>query len=116
MLCVEDNSELRNQLQQQFLAEGFDVEAAEDGDVALKMLGMKNYDIVLLDLKLPRRDGIAVLKELKNFSFFPKVVMLTAVNDVKTAMECVRLGAKDYISKPYDPEDLLHVVIKVLGA
>ena len=116
MLCVEDNSELRDQLREQFLAEEFDVETADDGDVALEMLGKKNYDILLLDLKLPRMDGITVLKELKNFPFFPKIVMLTAVNDVKTAMECVKLGAKDYISKPYDPEELLHVVIKVLGA
>ena len=116
MLSVEDDAELRQSLHQQFTAEGFEVDGAEDGDIALEMLKHKQYDVVLLDLKLKRMDGKAVLKEMKKINAYPHVIVLTAIDDVKTALECIKLGAEDYISKPYDPEELLHIVIKVLSA
>jgi DNA-binding response OmpR family regulator len=116
MLCVDDNDELRKNLAEQFVAEDFNVDTANDGDVALEMIKNNHYDIVLLDLKMKRMDGITVLKELKSTNKHPHIIMLTGVDDVQTAIECVKLGAKDYIQKPYDPQDLLHVVIKVLGA
>ncbi|MBI5019977.1 MAG: response regulator [Ignavibacteriales bacterium] len=116
MLCVDDNSELRNNLKDQFMNEDFDVDTAEDGIIALEKLTTNHYDIVLMDMKMPRMDGITVLRELKKTNRLPQIIMLTAVNDVPTALECVKLGAKDYISKPYDPEELLHVVIKTLGS
>jgi len=116
MLCVDDNNDLRESLRQQFTAEDFDVDTAEDGDIGLEKIKAKNYDIVLLDMKMNRMDGMTVLEEMRKLKKFPNVIMLTAVNDVPTAMDCVKLGAKDYISKPYDPEELLHVVIKVLGS
>ena len=116
MLCVDDNDELRDGLAQQFVEEDFDVDTAEDGVIALEKIKNAHYDIVLLDMKMPRMDGMGVLKEMKKLNKYPQVIMLTAIDDVPTAIECVRLGAKDYISKPYNPEELLHVVIKVLGA
>ena len=61
-------------------------------------------------------DGLTLLQELKKVNKNPYVIMLTGVNEVPIAMECVKLGAKDFVSKPYDPEELLHVVIKVLGS
>ena len=116
MLCVDDNDQLRNSLEHQFTAEDFDVDTAGDGIAALEKIKINYYDVVLLDLKMPRMDGMTVLKEMRKFNKYPHVIMLTGVDDVPTAMECVKLGAKDYISKPYDPEELLHVVIKVLGS
>ena len=116
MLCVDDNLELRNSLAQQFINEGFEVETAEDGMIALEKIKANQYDIVLLDYKMPKMDGKGVLLELKQLTKNPYVIMLTAVDDLTTARECVKLGAKDYVSKPYDPEELLHVVIKVLGS
>jgi DNA-binding response OmpR family regulator len=115
MLCVDDNKDLRHNLEQQFTAEDFDVDTASDGDEALERIKQKDYDVVLLDLKMPRMDGMTVLKEMKKLSKYPQVIVLTAVNEVPTALECIKLGARDYIAKPYDPEELLHVVIKVLG-
>jgi DNA-binding response OmpR family regulator len=116
MLCVDDVEELRNNLAQQFLNEDFDVETASDGQMALEMITKNNYDIVLLDLRMPRLDGLGVLRELKKIGKNPHVIMLTGVDEVQVANECVKLGARDYIQKPYDPQDLLHIVIKVLGA
>src|ERR1043166_1059691 len=115
MLCVDDHEDLRNSLKRQFTDEDFDVETASDGDIALDMIKKNEYDIVLLDMKMPRMNGMTVLKEMRKINKNPHVIMLTAIDDVPTALECVRLGAKDYISKPYDPEELLHVVFKVFG-
>ena len=116
MLCVDDNADLRNNLAQQFIVEDFDVDTAVDGRDAMEKIAVNHYDIVLLDLKMPVLDGIGVLKEMKALNKNPHVIVLTALADVPTALECVRLGARDYVSKPYDPEDLLHVVIKALGS
>lgn len=116
MLCVDDNAELLESLAQQFIAEDFDVDTAVDGIDAVEKIAAKQYDIILLDLTMPRLDGMGVLREIKAMGKNPHVIVLTALAEVSTAQECVKLGARDYVSKPYDPEDLLHVVIKVLGA
>jgi len=116
MLCADDNADLRNALAQQFIMEDFEVDTAVDGVDALEKIAANHYDIVLLDLRMPRLDGMGVLTEMKKLNRNPHVIVLTAVVDVEAAQECVKLGAKDYISKPYDPEDLLHVVITVLGS
>lgn len=115
MLCVDDDDQLRASLQQQFLDEGFDVETALDGEMALEKIKNNQYDLILLDLKMPKMDGMSVLREVRKLEKNPSIIMLTGVDEVATALECVKLGAKDYISKPYDPEELLHIVIKVLG-
>ena len=115
MLCVDDNADLRNALAQQFLQEDFEVDTAVDGLDAVAKIAANHYDIVLLDLKMPNLDGMGVLQRMKEMNRNPHVIMLTAVVDVPTAVECVKMGARDYVSKPYDPEDLLHVVIKALG-
>ena len=116
MLCVDDHEDLRKSLTQQFTNEDFDVDTAEDGDVALEKIKANHYDIVLMDLKMPRMNGKSVLLEMRKLNKNPYVIMLTGVDDVSIAHECVKLGAKDYVQKPYDPEELLHVVIKVLGS
>lgn len=115
MLCVDDHPDLRQSLLNQFEAENFTVDTAEDGMEALEKIRNKEYDIVLLDMKMPRLDGMGVLKELRGIAKYPRIIMLTAVDQVETAMECVKMGARDYISKPYDPEELLRVVNKILG-
>lgn len=116
MLCVDDDELIRKSLVQQFTDEDFSVDDADDGDTALEKIKKNDYDIILLDLKMPRMDGMTVLKEMHKINKHPHVIMLTGVDDIAVAVECVKLGATDYISKPYDPEELLHVVIKVLGS
>ena len=116
MLVVDDNINLRQTLKDQFINEEFDVDTAEDGEIALEMMQKKHYDIILLDVMMPKMDGLEVLKEMKKINRLPHVIMLSALNDLPTAKKCVELGAKDYISKPYEPEELLHVVIKALGS
>lgn len=116
MLCVDDKQDLLEALAQQFSNEDFDVDTADDGDIALQKILEGHYDIVLLDIKMGRMDGLTVLQELKKQNKNPYVIMLTGVNEVAIAEECVKMGAKDFVSKPYDPEELLDIVIKVLGS
>ena len=73
MLVVDDNADLRHNLAQQFAAEDFDVDTAVDGTDALKKIGEDNYDIVLLDLKMPGMDGMEVLREIKRTAKNPRI-------------------------------------------
>ncbi|MBI3766292.1 MAG: response regulator [Ignavibacteriales bacterium] len=106
---------MRQSLYEQFTNEDFVVDVADDGDVALEKIKQLDYDIVLLDMKMRRMNGLAVLKEMQKVHKHPRVIMLTVMRDISTALECIKLGANDYITKPYDPEELLSVVIKVLS-
>jgi len=117
MLCVDDKEELRKSLAQQFINEDFIVDTAESGPKALEKIKANDYDIVLLDLKMPNNmEGMEVLQEMKNIGKLTNVIMLTGVDDVNIALECVKIGARDFVSKPYDPEELLLIVNRVLGA
>jgi len=117
MLCVDDKEELRKSLAQQFINEDFIVDTAESGPKALEKIKANDYDIILLDLKMPNNmEGMEVLQEMKNIGKLTNVIMLTGVDDVNIALECVKIGARDFVSKPYDPEELLLIVNRVLGA
>src|SRR5213596_2393768 len=116
MLCVDDNPDLRKTLEQQFENEDFVVDTAEDGASALDKIRAAGYDIVLLDMKMPKMNGMTVLQEMKKLGKLTNVIMLTGIDDTQVALECVKLGARDFIQKPYDPEELLHIVNRVLSA
>ncbi len=116
ILCVDDNPDLRGTLEQQFENEDFVVDTAVDGQSALEKIGLTVYDIVLLDVKMPKMNGMAVLQEMKKLGKLTNVIMLTGIDDTQVALECVKLGARDFIQKPYDPEELLHIVNRVLSA
>ena len=115
ILCVDDREELRRNVKQQFEDEDFVVDTAEDGQVALEKIKNTDYDIVLLDVDMPKLDGISVLREMKSAGRLTNVIMLPGMNEVAIALACVKIGAKDYISKPYDPEELLTIVNRTLG-
>ena len=112
MLVVDDDQSMRTSLAQQFEAEEFAVDTADDGIPALALIGKHAYDIVLLDLNLPRMNGVALMKELNRTGTIPNIIILTASNSLLRAVECVKLGAKSYLLKPYDPGELLTVVMR----
>jgi len=86
------------------------VAAANDGAVAINEIQQKPYDVVLLDVRMPRLSGIEVLKFIREHHPTTQVIMLTNFADVKTAIEATRLGAYDFVSKPYNREELLATV------
>lgn len=92
----------------------FSVDVALNGTEAINTLQSKIFDVVLLDIKMPRVSGIDVLKYLNEHSPTTQVIMLTNVVDVKTAIETIKLGAYDFVSKPYDPEQLLATVRRAI--
>jgi DNA-binding NtrC family response regulator len=92
----------------------FEVDTASNGTEALNLLQTKSYDVALLDIKMPRVSGMEVLKSIKDYAPATEVIMLTNVVDVKTAIETTKLGAYDFISKPYDPDQLRATVRRAL--
>jgi DNA-binding NtrC family response regulator len=115
VLYVDDEDNLRTLVQQQLTAEGFSVETADDGDTAVEVLGKKTYDVVLLDIRMPRMNGIEVLKHIKSKGMKSRVIMLTAVDDLTVALEAVKMGAFDYLTKPYDYNHLLHAITRAVS-
>ena len=115
LLYVDDEESLRILVKSQLTMEGFAVETADDGDTALEMVQNSKYDLILLDIRMPRMDGIEVLKQLKKMNIKARIVMLTAVTELSSAIGAVKLGANDYITKPYNIEDLLGCINRVLA-
>ena len=100
ILVVEDDADNRNFLRGFFLKEGFDVQAAEDGEKGIALLEKKPFDIVFTDLKMPKADGLQVLEAAKSLPFPPIRILFTGYADVDSAVKAMKLGAFDYIRKP----------------
>lgn len=114
ILIVDDDLNLCMALNDELSEVGYNTSFYTNGDAALDFLKQNETDLILLDLKMPIKDGFDVLEELKNSGFKGKVIVLTAYADVKSAIESAKLGAMDFISKPYDFDELLITIRKVL--
>ncbi len=112
ILIVDDEKNLRQVLAVELAAEGDDVDAAEDGLTALEFLEKTEYDVVLLDLNMPRMGGIDVLKKMRALDMPAEVIILTANTTISAAVEAMKLGAYDYLTKPFRMEELSPVIEK----
>ena len=112
ILVADDEPNLRRVLEAQLRRDGFDVIGVEDGQQAIEAIAEHHVDLVITDLKMPRLDGMGVLKHLA--SEYPRVpvIMITAHGTVDTAVEALKLGAFDYITKPFDRDELRAAVMK----
>lgn len=118
ILIIEDELSVRLGIACTLEGAGYQVEAADNGLEGIRLFERKHFDIVITDLRLPGADGIGVLKSVKGISPETGVIIITAFADVKTAVDAMKEGAYDYISKPFDPEELLLVIdrfIKHMG-
>jgi two-component system response regulator CpxR len=106
LLLVDDDIELSGLLKEYFASEGFDVRLAHDGVEALEELRKPGLDLVVLDVMMPRMNGMDVLRELRKDSRLP-VIMLTARGDDMDRILGLELGADDYVPKPCNPRELL---------
>ncbi len=113
-LVVEDEADLALGLRLNLQAEGFDVETAGDGELALRRLRESRFDVVLLDLRLPGIDGIDVLRELRGAGDRTPVICLTARAEERDRVLGLDLGADDYVTKPFSLAELLARVRAVL--
>jgi DNA-binding NtrC family response regulator len=116
ILIVDDELSVRGSLEEWFREDGFQVETAEDGLAAIRAMERGPYDIVLLDLKMPGMDGIEVQKRVREIDPRATIIILTAYASVETAVEALKLGAFDYVTKPVDPDELSNLVRNALNA
>ena len=107
ILVVEDKREVLEVLQRTLSDNGYAVIAASDGDVGLQMALDERPDLIILDIGLPKRNGFAVARELRTRAFTAPVLMLTARDTVTDKVEGFDAGADDYLSKPFDYDELL---------
>ncbi len=102
LLVVDDENNLRMVVQKEMSRQGHEVETASDGEAAWELLEQQDFDVLLCDINMPRLDGIALLRRLREKSQNPpEVIMLTGQATVESAIEAMKLGAYDYLTKPY---------------
>lgn len=115
ILIVDDDENLCSVLSEELTEIGYSTSYVTGAEDAIKFITADDkVDLVLLDLKMPDKDGFYVLKHLKENNIRLKVIVLTAYADVKSAIDSARLGATDFISKPYDLDELIITIRKVL--
>ena len=113
ILIVDDDAGLRESFRL-ILEDGYELVDAADGRQALEIARTREVDLVLLDIRLPEIDGIEVLERIKSIDEQVEVILVTAVKTVRTAVAAMKLGAFDYITKPFEEEELLSVVRRAL--
>jgi len=115
VLIVEDETIMRESLRDWLEDEGYEVETAEEGEEALQRIGKEKFGIAVLDLRLPGKDGLEVLREAKAQDPRLEGIIITAYPSVETAVEAMKIGAVDYIVKPFTPDALEKSIQAVLG-
>ncbi|HEX9028094.1 MAG TPA: response regulator transcription factor [Anaerolineales bacterium] len=114
ILVVDDEEMVRSSLEEILRLEGYDVKTAFNGEDALSNLQSENFDLVLLDLKMPGMDGMDVLRAAGRVAPETKVILLTGHGSLESAIEALRQGAHDYILKPAPSHDILKSVANAL--
>jgi DNA-binding NarL/FixJ family response regulator len=114
VLIVDDEDDFRNIVKDILTDEGFKTAEASDGLDAIRIFGNNSFDAVLLDLRMPGMDGIQTLRELKKIDSRIPVIMLTAFGDIPTAVQAVKQGAYDFITKPPEFDKLITIIRRVI--
>ncbi len=114
LLVVDDQRNMRTTLALMLRGGGHDVDEAENGEAAVDRLSAEVYDLVLTDLKMGSTDGLDVLRAAKEVSQLTEVIVMTAYGTIESAVEAMRLGAQDYIQKPFTEQELLLKVQKAV--
>ena len=114
VLVVDDEESVRNLLQRILEEAGYSVVTAADGQEALYQVSLGEAQVILMDIKMPKMTGLEVLSKLTATSSDYCVIMVTSTNNLQTAVEALKLGAYDYITKPFDHKDVTQKVLKAV--
>ena len=114
IMIVDDSLFMRNHLEKLLGECGYETVLAEDGEQAIKLYAMARPDIVLMDITMPKVNGLIALHEIRRSDKTAKVIMLTAMDEHMMAKCAVRLGARDFLMKPVKPDTLLATLEKML--
>jgi DNA-binding NtrC family response regulator len=110
ILIVDDEDSVRDSLLNWFIEDGYDVAAAENAKKALQMLETRDFNIILADIKMPGMDGLELHRRIRALNRESIVIIMTAFASVETAVQALKDGAYDYVTKPFDPDDLSHLI------
>jgi DNA-binding NtrC family response regulator len=113
-LVIDDDAVTRELLTEVLQDEGYSVEACESGKLALKRTAEETFDLAITDVRMPEMDGIAVTQALKSRQPELQVIVMTAFGSVETAVEAIRHGAFDYVSKPMNLDEIKSTVRRAL--
>ncbi len=114
ILVVDDELSVRDSLSKWFKEDGYRVGAAENANKALNLMNEGPWDVILLDIKMPGMDGLELQKRLREIDKTAAIIMLTAFASVDSAVQALKEGAFDYVTKPVDPDHLSHLVQNAL--
>ncbi len=114
VLVVDDVPDIRTTMSEILKYKGFAVDQATDGQEAIELINTRFYDIVLTDIAMPRKNGMEVLKYIKNNSPDTICIMITGFGSIEGAVEALRMGAFDYLSKPIKPSEVVVIIEKAL--
>ena len=114
ILIVDDESNIRLGLNKCLAKEGYYIEEASNGEEALQLIYNKKYDLILMDVQMPELNGFDVLKRIRKFGNSTRVIMMTAFGTVEMAVDSMKIGAVDFLSKPFTISKVRDVVKEVL--
>jgi len=115
LLVVDDELIVRDSLDKWFREEGYDVAVAESAQDALTKMAAKRFDLALVDIKMPGTDGVELQRRMREIDPEMLVIIMTGYASVETAIAALKNGAYDYVSKPFDPDDIAHSVHNALS-
>ena len=110
ILLVDDEVVFTKNMSRLLESRGYPVTVVNSGDEAIKALDQDKYDVMVLDMKMPGMDGITTLKEVKKLQLFTETLILTGHGAIDTALEAIKLGAYDYLTKPCEVDELVEKI------
>lgn len=114
ILLIDDDEGLNHFLNRFFKRKGYDVAICLSGEEAIEKIGLENYDLILLDYKMPGLNGLETLRQIKESQVKTPVIIMTAYGSTDTAIEAMKRGAYDYLSKPFERKELSRIVSEAL--
>ena len=115
VIVIDDEEDVRDSLKQLFSLEGFEVYAMADAKEALGFISTKFQGVIISDIRMPEMDGLTFLKEVKKLDKLLPVILITGHGDIKLAVKSLKLGATDFLEKPFNPNELV-AQVKVLSS
>jgi DNA-binding response OmpR family regulator len=115
ILSVDDEQSVQDLVSTHLMLQGFEVRTAANGEEAIKCLESESFDLLLLDIEMPKMNGLEVLRYMKIRHIDVHPIMLTGADDLQALNECARWGANDYLPKPYNFHELMDSIDRVLA-
>ncbi len=115
ILCIDDDDKIRDLITKFLIKNNFHVSSVNSSFDAHKLIGFYNYDLIILDIMMPKVDGISFLKEFRKKNIKTPILMLSALSDIKKKVSTYKFGCDDYLVKPFEPMELILRINKLLS-